>query len=798
MGTFVYSPSVEAHIESRDGKIIDVSADIASGSVTRVTNGVSSAQLVLRNFGRKYDGLFEPMSRIVIYMRRVRRLLVFSGYLDVTPAFAAFATSVKLSASCTLKRLQNWAWDPATDAAFRLLYVGDVANRADLTDGGLAKRIVRVLSEVAGWPQAQIHIGAIPSDWFTTVAGVARDIIGESTRLQMISYVGSSAYVAGSSAMAPGAAQIQGVGAGTGALPDVIGRLDTYTPRSGLLDSRAAAPSGPWYLTMRWPYLAQRSTSSDALTTIPGVDADGGRQWWMGRRVLIVNPRNNKAVCVAAAGWGPADRYLGPVFDRYDQAEAARVGTTSSQVLKALGARPGEDLHFAFAPTEMTLGPQLGATATAASTDLATQLGRAVTGKARATDFADIAAAWCRKHRPYQWGAEASATDPDPAALDCSELVQWSHMRIGAGNFVDGSRYQYASCTPISVAEARRTKGALVFVGSSPSTIHHVGISLGDGTTAEAQSTATGCGIFDFDGQTWNYAGIVPDLDYTGSGGSGSGGAPTTTAGGSTSSDPSFGEALFNVYQWLGSTDFSGILLGGPRALMNDKPIMETLDSLLTAGLRSYCSAPNGDFVAWFPDYLGWWGTAAKMVIADVEIEQGFAVARSDASLKTHWFVTSATTGIEGLGDATAIYQQYTTAGIASVEFPALMRSLFKDAGAFSDGGKAFLRRFGARPVWEPMNNITGPRQEFFFATFRFLLNWASQYTAALPLTFMPELFPGMLAVLPSYGVQAYVREVTHHFDLSADAGFYTTADCVAWSTLGDQGVAGLPKGARL
>lgn len=803
MSTFVFSPSVEAHIESVDGKIVDVSADISSGSVTRVTNGISSANLMLRNAGRKYDGVFDPMGRVVIYMRRVRRLLVFSGYLDMVPAMSAYPGPVRLTASCTLKRLQNWSWDPATDAAYRLLYLGDVSNRADLTDGGLAKRIVRLLAEVAGWPQAQVHIGAIPNDWFTVVAGVARDLIGEATKIQLISLVGSSAYVAGSTGMDRGTQYVQGIGAGTGALPDVAGRLTTYSDRSAHLDARSVRPSGSWYLTMRWPYLTQRSPSSDVLATIPGVDSAKGRQWWAGRRVLVVNPRNNKAVCVAAAGWGPADIYLGPNFDSYDASAAARVGTTSAAVLKALAARDGEDFHFAFAPTGMALGPQdttqgalVSSGGSTGGTSLAAQLGKAVGGKVSAVTFADTAAAWCRKRHPYLWGGKAAGSNPDPSALDCSGLVSWAHAHTGAGNYADGSIGQYASSRPVSVAEARRTKGALVFVGSSPGTIHHVGVSLGDGTTAEAQSTATGCNIFRFDAQTWNYAGVVPDLDYSASGGSGAGGLPA--AGGAGLTGPSFGEALFNVWQWIGHTDFGGDLLGGVRALMNDKPLMQTVDALATAGLRSYCSAPNGDFVAWFPDYFGWWGTAAKMVVADVEIEEGFAVAKSDASLKTHWFVTSSTTGVEELGDATQIYQQYSTAGIASVEFPALMKALFKEAGSFADGGKAFLRRFGARPVWEPMDTISGARQEFFFAVFRFMLNWASQYTAPVKVTFMPELYPGMLMVLPTYGIQGYVTEVTHSFDLAPDAGFSTDVSCIAWSTLGDKGVRGLPRGATL
>jgi hypothetical protein len=126
------------------------------------------------------------------------------------------------------------------------------------------------------------------------------------------------------------------------------------------------------------------------------------------------------------------------------------------------------------------------------------------------------------------------------------------------------------------------------------------------------------------------------------------------------------------------------------------------------------------------------------------------------------------------------------------------MKAMLKDGGAFADKGRAFLRRYGARPVWEPMDNITGARQEFFFAVFRFMLNWASQYSAPVRLTFMPEVWPGMLLCLPTYGVQGYVQEVTHSWDMSPEAGFSTEVNCIGWSSIGRRGISGLPIGSAL
>jgi hypothetical protein len=100
----------------------------------------------------------------------------------------------------------------------------------------------------------------------------------------------------------------------------------------------------------------------------------------------------------------------------------------------------------------------------------------------------------------YVYGYEiALASTVHPAYAECSELVQWAVYRTtlwatGHGDaWVDGAANQYAACQHISVDEAARTKGALLFVASDPSnpwSIHHVTVSKGDATHAEARSSA--------------------------------------------------------------------------------------------------------------------------------------------------------------------------------------------------------------------------------------------------------------------------------------------------------------------
>lgn len=112
----------------------------------------------------------------------------------------------------------------------------------------------------------------------------------------------------------------------------------------------------------------------------------------------------------------------------------------------------------------------------------------------------------------YIFGAEASASDPDPDAFDCSELVEWASARVGV-TFVDGSMNQYGACqragTTMSVAAAIRTRGALLFRTTGYPT--HVAISLGDGNTIEAMGRAYGVRRGTAAGR-FNAAGIIPGM----------------------------------------------------------------------------------------------------------------------------------------------------------------------------------------------------------------------------------------------------------------------------------------------
>lgn len=141
--------------------------------------------------------------------------------------------------------------------------------------------------------------------------------------------------------------------------------------------------------------------------------------------------------------------------------------------------------------------------------------------RTEASRMADIMYRLCTEgfdgKRPiYSFGKEVSMRDASPDAIDCSEGTQWSVTQVDGDTWIDGSANQYRACKHISVAQAIKTKGALLFSSTNglASGVHHVAVSMGNGKTAEARSTAKGCGSWDAHDGRFNLGGLVPVLKY--------------------------------------------------------------------------------------------------------------------------------------------------------------------------------------------------------------------------------------------------------------------------------------------
>lgn len=125
----------------------------------------------------------------------------------------------------------------------------------------------------------------------------------------------------------------------------------------------------------------------------------------------------------------------------------------------------------------------------------------------------------------YIFGHEASPSDSNPNAFDCSELVEWACYRIGVSPRVpDGSWYQAQHVQKHnllrSINMAIASPGALLFSfrgdpwGRTRPAAAHVAISQGNGLTIEARSTRHGVGVFSAHNRGWTHAGLIPGIDY--------------------------------------------------------------------------------------------------------------------------------------------------------------------------------------------------------------------------------------------------------------------------------------------
>jgi cell wall-associated NlpC family hydrolase len=105
--------------------------------------------------------------------------------------------------------------------------------------------------------------------------------------------------------------------------------------------------------------------------------------------------------------------------------------------------------------------------------------------------------------KAYVYGAQPSATDPNPRSFDCSALVQWSATRAGIGGVPRTSEAQFGASDQISADTAIGIRGALLF----PADLSHVAISLGNGSTIEASNESRPVGQLNARGRGFTHGG---------------------------------------------------------------------------------------------------------------------------------------------------------------------------------------------------------------------------------------------------------------------------------------------------
>ncbi|WP_344571160.1 C40 family peptidase [Kitasatospora viridis] len=817
------------YVHTEHNGIVDVSDDLVTGTLVRRSDGVSTFSFSLQNARRKYDRIFTPNDRIAVQMKRLQWVQVFTGYLNSVPLVTAWPRVVNLTASCSLKRLQYWYWDSYSEASQLMVNQALIDARKDsgISDGGMTNVILTILKKVVGWPEHKVHIARIPDNWFKVVEKLAKQVndqvdAADKQVRQMLASIGGSS-IGGSSGAGGVSNVLNGAYAGETFPADGLRNAET------IYNVGRKRGSATETITAALMAAIQESTlGSDPNSKTPNLFGNVG--------IFQMRPGNYWGslaqvtdVATAAERWfkewddkvGPTSKLtLGQQCEKVEvsgmdpEATYGRHQRAAAAMVSAMSSSPGGTSPGTSSLTSRPMG--------------------ATSGLVLAQTAVDLCNKWPDIPYTQQYGGtqEAVLLGSPPPGLDCSSFVQSIYLRALGSLYnlprvaADQAKWCRDQGQQVTVDVALRTPGALVFKGSSLDSIHHVEMSLGDGRSTigahrqGAQPHEVGANPAD-DPSYWDYGGFLPRISYTTDGGgvvaTGTGsptGAPTPpqfTTGdqipGYNPDDPF--DKMFGDNAWLPvmstQTDgnfFLSQALSGPRALLNDQPLLPYLKNVFTSTMRSFSSAPNGDLVAWYPDYYGMWGTAATMVIEPIEVRD-FTVNWSDDFLVTHQFavvsslngnqfnVATGESGNLGFIENMALF----TTGVVNIDIPAVWSALFGLDLSDDEAQKlsSWIKdRFGARPDYQEMPGLVGPKAELFAAIFLFLRQFAYQYSASVPLTFMPEVWPGMLIKIPAFDFQAYVTTVTHQFQFGEGGSFTTDLTIAAPARLSRQGPSSL------
>lgn len=806
MPTFVYAPGVHILIDTNNAGTLDVSDDVTQGSVTLNENQPHSLRFTLSNTNRKYDGVFTPNDKVVLQLKKTDWLQIFTGYLDSVPFYSLHARPVSLRATCTLKKLKYRLFDLGANATMQLINSKASLDINAAKDGGISNKVVEVLTKIGDWPQEDIHIGELPTEWIAKLTPLYQKI--QQDILVPTDILGTG-----------------GIAGQVGTPGGTVSNAQAYTHgftkegagdpnKNGALVAAFVKNIFPQQLWQTIIAISFRESSWD-----PGAEGDNHSHDF----VLNASPgadgrpRSGAFMGVGSDGinWGPsrglmqirsvvdqtgtgqtrdANQLFDPVFNlnsaNMEMQRAGGLGPWAGAALtqehrdmadKALAAPPPSDLSKA-----SNLVPFTQSVSTAPPTN----------DPSKATEVVSkvLYAAASQLGLPYSYGAESPGK-----TFDCSGLTQWAFAQAGV-TLPRTSEQQWTATQSTLVQGAVQNHsliqpGDLVFYeyhtsGDTDAPPNHVAIAISSTQQIHAPHTGDVIKRANID-----FSAFMGATRPAGQGAQGS-------FGGIGSAD---GGPALAPYDWTTNPTDDSNVLSGYRLLMNDQPLLPTVSDLITASMRNFCSAPNGDFIAWFPDYFGQYDGGGTLQVEPIELFPDFTIDWADDSLITHQFVTGDVGAPFGYGNSATpldtLNQELQTGGIVSVEFPELIEYIWgTDASHWEwlDPNK-LLGRFGARVNSQNVPYLRDKLTQFWYALKLFLTNWAQQFSTNVSISFMPELWPGMRMRVKdgNNNVQFYVTQVTHTWSMSDGGGFQTSASLTSPAVVDETSQLGKFMGVR-
>ncbi len=808
--------------------LIDISDDIVSGTVNRRLNSMSDIQLVLQNKNGRYTQtkIIQPMDRIILRMSRVGSpFLVFSGFVDDAPFYQLYPGTVTISASDTLKLLHNTYFDPGLlsmqqwftkhgwtyDAASGALTTTKNQGLGNLDQyGSMHDLIFAMLTEIAQWPDDAIQIYDLPKSFIKAIGQLFVDVSTESEAAYEESVKLLDALYGGlgstsgevpdpGGSTTPGATgspgnptggnasieQIAEIAKGAGFIGEaaVTAVAIVLAESSGRTNAMNYNSNGTYDVGLWQINTVHTSGGGSGLPAPPGGDFHTMPDDWLAVKSQLAftvaayvencfNPEFNAQQAFSISNHGtsftPWVTYTSGAYKQYLSDAAAAVNGTASDP----GSSPDDNEDPV--PQRETLDASIRDKVVSIAKS---QLGINDNGNNTGPEVEQYLAyagqppgqPWCAAFVQWVFGQAGRPLDESARTASVQSLVD-SAKRLG-----------WTTSSP--------QPGDIIIYDRSGTSHDHTGIVSGvsggqiytiEGNSGAGSDSVTAHGPKD--PNTPDSYGALPiflrvpkigttSINYTG--------GPTTQP---VATNPISAQVLtptqiaalgaqgaFYVQQFQAADSTLSQNLSGQRALANDVPIIEWIDTAVQASGRVYCTTPTGKFLSFFPDRWGFFNRRPYFYINDIEIID-LTINKNDTNLVTHVFTSGPNLPFSGI---TLFDRMHSM--IASVEDQGFKYFVGANDPRVPDFDPLeFLAHYGARPYTNDVENINDPLLLWMHGWMKFLEFWSKRYTTSASFTFMPELLPGGLV---SFGnrVQMFLESVTHNF--SIEGGFTTSAE---------------------
>ena len=778
--TLVYAPEVRVLTYGRDGVTRDLSKDVVRGSVTRRVNAVSSASLTLNNKRNRYTAKLSRMDRIVIFLKRSKWDLVFSGYLTQVPALDVYPATCEIRAQCTLKRLMHTYWDPGLPDSADLL----IANNEKGLDGGSRELLVGLLSKVGAWSANQIHVQQIPRAFAELAKKNIRDADPEARLQEFYTALGFGGSVHGvPQNTATGGVvdtSIEGLEAFLWGIREQESR-NNYQARSSVTTASGAYQ----YLDKYW---GNYGGYARAYQAPPATQDAKARQGLAAYYHTYKNWEQVAAAHFAGPTWA-ADRSLwnkapgshgtNPTVNEYVASVMNHVRNAPANTKRSSATSPVSGSTAGSTPS----GPSSLNAKSSPGTIKRTETVK-VPVNAQITSPFGVVRSGLANNQPHN-GTDFGVPEGTDVAAALTGRVTFAAYDEYGGNTVRLAHNNKDQTSYLHLSRMLVKPGDLVNQGQV------IGKSGNTGKWSTGAHLHWG---YKTDGSWRNpmdQVGKTVDVDTSGNPSDNPYAADgsASSAGGITQDqvDASIFNALYQLPQYRAES----MMLTGDLALINQEPLFDSVKTVANMSLRSFMSAPNGDFYSFFPDPFGLFGTKPVFRLEPIETKN-LKIDAIDDPITTHVF----TAGDTDMTGQVNILDWMNTAGLVAITqdyvFNQLLNIQPEDEGYLNP--EEFIQKYGVRPLKMKFPVVRDPSYEYFLALHLFMEKWSAQYATRVDFTFMPELYPSMRIEVAGQGIVVYAEEVTHTFDF--DTGFRTSAVISSPATTGSgQGIEGLPIG---